>query len=75
MFIRRTQTRSRVSDQKVALDSLELADPRSVGVGRAALSATRQCGFEDKLSELATHAWLLATAVDRSPPLDTPHGY
>ena len=38
--------------QEVDLDSLELVDPRSVGVEHAALSAMRQCGLEDKLSEL-----------------------
>ena len=37
--------------QEVDLDSLELVRPRSVGVEHAALSAMRQCGFEDKLAE------------------------
>ena len=38
--------------QEVDLDSLDFVDPRSVGVEHAALSAMRQCGLEDKLSEL-----------------------
>ncbi|WP_265707453.1 hypothetical protein, partial [Verminephrobacter aporrectodeae] len=37
--------------QEVDLDSLELVNPRSVGVEHAALSAMRQCGFEDKLAQ------------------------
>ena len=39
--------------QEVDLDSLELVRPRSVGVEHAALSAMRQCGFEDKLARSA----------------------
>jgi hypothetical protein len=49
--------------QEVDLDSLELVDPRSVGVEHAALSAMRQCGFEDKLSELGLNRPQIAAAV------------
>ena len=38
--------------QEVDLGSLELVRPRSVGVEHAALWAMRQCGLEDKLTEL-----------------------
>ncbi|WP_291015363.1 IS1634 family transposase [Hydrogenophaga sp.] len=49
--------------QEVDLDSLELVDPRSVGVEQAALSAMRQCGLEDKLSELGLNRPQIAAAV------------
>ena len=49
--------------QEVDLDSLELVDPRSVGVEHAALSAMRQCGLEDKLSELGLNRPQIAAAV------------
>ena len=49
--------------QEVDLDSLELADPRSVGVEHAALSAMRQCGLEDKLSELGLNRPQIAAAL------------
>jgi hypothetical protein len=49
--------------QEVDLDSLELVDPRSVGVEQAALAAMRQCGFEDKLSELGLNRPQIAAAV------------
>lgn len=49
--------------QEVDLDSLELVDPRSVGVEHAALSAMRQCGFQDKLSELGLNRPQIAAAV------------
>lgn len=49
--------------QEVDLDSLELVDPRSVGVEHAALSAIRQCGLEDKLSELGLNRPQIAAAV------------
>src|SRR5450830_442026 len=38
--------------QEVDLNSIEMVRPRSVGVEHAALSAMRQCGFEDKLAAL-----------------------
>jgi hypothetical protein len=49
--------------QEVDLDSLELVDPRSVGVEHAALSAMRQCGLHDKLSELGLNRPQIAAAV------------
>lgn len=49
--------------QEVDLDSLELVDPRSVGVEHAALSAMRQCGLEDKLSELGLNRPQIAAAL------------
>lgn len=49
--------------QEVDLDSLELVDPRSVGVEHAALSAMRQCGLQDKLSELGLNRPQIAAAV------------
>lgn len=49
--------------QEVDLDSLELVRPRSVGVEHAALSAMRQCGFEDKLAELGLNRPQIAAAV------------
>jgi hypothetical protein len=48
--------------QEVDLDSLELVDPRSVGVEHAALSAMRQRGLEDKLTELGLHRPHIAAA-------------
>ena len=49
--------------QEVDLDSLDLVDPRSVGVEHAALSAMRQCGFEDKLAQLGLNRPQIAAAV------------
>ena len=49
--------------QEVDLDSLELVDPRSVGVEQAALAAMHQCGLEDKLSELGLNRAQIAAAV------------
>ncbi len=49
--------------QEVDLDSLDLVRPRSVGVEHAALSAMRQCGFEDKLGELGFNRPQIAAAV------------
>ena len=49
--------------QEVDLDSLELVDPRSVGVEHAALSAMRQCGLEDKLKPLGLNRPQIAAAV------------
>ena len=49
--------------QEVDLDSLELVDPRSVGVEHAALSAMRQCGLEDKLKELGLNRPQIAAAM------------
>ena len=49
--------------QEIDLDSLELVDPRSVGVEHAALSAMRQCGLQDKLSELGLNRPQIAAAV------------
>jgi Transposase DDE domain len=49
--------------QEVDLDSLELVDPRSVGVEHAALAAMRQCGLEFKLSELGLNRPQIAAAV------------
>jgi len=49
--------------QEVDLDSLELVDPRSVGVEQAALAAMRQCGLEDKLGELGLNRPQIAAAV------------
>lgn len=49
--------------QEVDLDSLEMVDPRSVGVEQAALAAMRQCGFEDKLSALGLNRPQIAAAV------------
>ena len=49
--------------QEVDLDSLELVDPRSVGVEHAALGAMRQCGLEDKLRELGLNRPQIAAAV------------
>ncbi|MCW8201192.1 hypothetical protein D8B23_23080, partial [Verminephrobacter aporrectodeae subsp. tuberculatae] len=49
--------------QEVDLESLELVNPRSVGVEHAALSAMRQCGFEDKLAQLGLNRPQIAAAV------------
>jgi hypothetical protein len=49
--------------QEVDLDSLEVVRPRSVGVEHAALSAMRQCGFEDKLRALGLNRPQIAAAV------------
>jgi transposase len=49
--------------QEVDLDSLELVDPRSVGVEHAALQAMRQCGLQDKLSELGLNRPQIAAAL------------
>lgn len=49
--------------QEVDLDSLELVDPRSVGVEQAALQAMRQCALEDKLSELGLNRPQIAAAL------------
>ena len=49
--------------QEVDLDSLEMVDARSVGVEQAALAAMRQCGLEDKLSELGLNRPQIAAAV------------
>ena len=49
--------------QEVDLDSLELVDPRSVGVEHAALAVMRQCGLEDKLSELGLNRPQIAAAL------------
>jgi len=49
--------------QEVDLDSLDLVRPRSVGIEHAALSAMRQCGFEDKLSALGLNRPQIAAAV------------
>ena len=49
--------------QEVDLDSLELVDPRSVGVEHAALTAMRRCGLEDKLSELGLNRAQIAAAL------------
>ena len=49
--------------QEVDLDSLEMVDPRSVGVEQAALAAMRQCGLEDKLSELGLNRPQIAAAI------------
>ena len=49
--------------QEVDLDSLELVDPRSVGVEHAALSAMGQCGLEDKLKQLGLNRPQIAAAV------------
>ncbi len=49
--------------QEVDLDSLDLVRPRSVGVEHAALSAMRQCAFEDKLAELGFNRPQIAAAV------------
>jgi hypothetical protein len=49
--------------QEVDLDSLELVNPRSVGVEHAALAAMRQCGLENKLSELRMNRPQIAAAV------------
>ena len=49
--------------QEVDLDSLDLVRPRSVGVEHAALSAMRQCAFEDKLAELGLNRPQIAAAV------------
>ena len=49
--------------QEVDLDSLELVRPRSVGVEHAALSAMRQCAFEDKLASLGLNRPQIAAAV------------
>ena len=49
--------------QEVDLDSIELVRPRSVGVEHAALSAMRQCGFEDKLAQLGLNRPQIAAAV------------
>ena len=49
--------------QEVDLDTLESVRPRSVGVEHAALSAMRQCGFEDKLTALGFNRPQIAAAV------------
>ena len=49
--------------QEVDLDSLDLVRQRGVGVEHAALSAMRQCGFEDKLRELGLNRPQIAAAV------------
>ena len=49
--------------QEVDLDSLELVDPRSVGVEHAALSVMGQCGLEDKLEQLGLNRPQIAAAV------------
>lgn len=49
--------------QEVDLDTLELVRPRSVGVEHAALSAMRQCGFEDKLTALGLNRVQIAAAI------------
>ena len=49
--------------QEVDLDSLELVNPRSVGVEHAALSAMRQYALQDKLSELGLNRAQIAAAV------------
>lgn len=49
--------------QEVDLDSIDMVRPRSVGVEHAALSAMRQCGFEDKLAELGFNRPQIAAAV------------
>lgn len=49
--------------QEVDLDSLDLVRPRSVGVEHAALSAMRQCAFEDKLAELGLNRPQIAASV------------
>ncbi len=49
--------------QEVDLDTIELVGPRSVGVEHAALSAMRQCGFEDKLAQLGLNRPQIAAAV------------
>lgn len=49
--------------QEVDLDSLELVDPRSVGVEHAALSAMRLCGLEDKLKQLGLNRPQIAAAL------------
>src|SRR5450631_4412348 len=49
--------------QEVDLDSLDLVRPRSVGVEHAALSAMRQCGFEDKLAALGLNRPQIGAAV------------
>jgi transposase len=49
--------------QEVDLDSLEVVRPRSVGVEHAALSAMRQCAFEDKLAALGLNRPQIAAAV------------
>ena len=49
--------------QEVDLDSLELVDARSVGVEQAALAAMRQCGLEDKLSELGLNRLQITAAA------------
>jgi transposase len=49
--------------QEVDLNSIEMVRPRSVGVEHAALSAMRQCGFEDKLAALGFNRPQIAAAV------------
>ena len=49
--------------QEVDLNSIEMVRARSVGVEHAALSAMRQCGFEDKLAELGLNRPQIAAAV------------
>lgn len=49
--------------QEVDLDTLESVRPRSVGVEHAALSAMRQCGFEDKLAQLGFNRPQIAAAI------------
>ncbi|NDH50401.1 MAG: IS1634 family transposase [Betaproteobacteria bacterium] len=49
--------------QEVDLDSLELVNPRSVGVEHAALSAMRQYALQDKLAELGLNRAQIAAAV------------
>ena len=48
---------------EVDLDSIDMVRPRSVGIEHAALSAMRQCGFEDKLAELGFNRPQIAAAV------------
>ena len=47
-----TQAPAATDFQEVDVDSLQLAQPRSVGVEHVALHALRQLGFVDKLAEL-----------------------
>lgn len=49
--------------QEVDLYSIEMVCPRSVGIEYAALSAVRQCGFEDTLAEFGFNRPHIAAAV------------
>lgn len=49
--------------QEVDLNSIEMVRPRSVGIEHAALSAMRQCGFEEKLAELGFNRPQIAASV------------